>query len=377
MDRLQILALEPYYGGSHQAFLDGWISHSDHEFTVLGLPAYKWKWRMRHAAVTFAQQLRESPHCDTVFDAVWCSDMLNLAEFIGLAPSAIQSLPRIAYFHENQFTYPVQGEKKQRDWHFGYTNFTTCLAADRLWFNSEYHRQDFLKALRTYLARMPDYSSVEQVNSIEKKSSVQYPGVKPFPSVPTRDAGPMRVCWNARWEHDKNPEDFFAALRKLKQQQIAFQLIVLGESFRNSPEVFATAEKEFHDETLHWGFAESKAEYRRLLAMADVVVSTANHEFFGIAMVEGMAAGVTPVAPDRLAYPEVIASISNQIALPAEFSSLLYGQTVDDLIEQLKLASTVLDEIRPLASSLQDAAKLFHWPSRAESMDAGIRSLTG
>ena len=56
---MKVLALEPYYGGSHKAFLDGWRAHSRHEWTILGLPAYKWKWRMRHAALTFAEQVRE------------------------------------------------------------------------------------------------------------------------------------------------------------------------------------------------------------------------------------------------------------------------------------------------------------------------------
>ena len=51
---LRILALEPYYGGSHQAFLDGWAAHSCHDFTLVTLPAFHWKWRMRHAAITMA-----------------------------------------------------------------------------------------------------------------------------------------------------------------------------------------------------------------------------------------------------------------------------------------------------------------------------------
>ena len=54
---MRILALEPYYGGSHRAFLDGWVAHSRHEWTVLELPAYKWKWRMRHAAITLADRV--------------------------------------------------------------------------------------------------------------------------------------------------------------------------------------------------------------------------------------------------------------------------------------------------------------------------------
>ena len=56
---MKILALEPYHGGSHKAFISGWSSNSRHEWTVLGLPAYKWKWRMRHAAITFADQVAQ------------------------------------------------------------------------------------------------------------------------------------------------------------------------------------------------------------------------------------------------------------------------------------------------------------------------------
>jgi len=48
---VNILALEPFYGGSHRAFLDGWAAHSRHHWTVLGLSPRHWKWRMRHGAI--------------------------------------------------------------------------------------------------------------------------------------------------------------------------------------------------------------------------------------------------------------------------------------------------------------------------------------
>ncbi|MCW5209466.1 DUF3524 domain-containing protein [Desulfobulbus sp. US1] len=46
-DPQHILLLEPYYGGSHKAFLIGLQQQLDYRFTLLSLPARKWKMRMQ------------------------------------------------------------------------------------------------------------------------------------------------------------------------------------------------------------------------------------------------------------------------------------------------------------------------------------------
>jgi glycosyltransferase involved in cell wall biosynthesis len=55
-----------------------------------------------------------------------------------------------------------------------------------------------------------------------------------------------------------------------------------------------------------WGTVESGTAYRQLLRQSHVVLSTALHEFQGLAVLEAAASGCVPLVPDRLAYPEFI-----------------------------------------------------------------------
>jgi Mg2+/Co2+ transporter CorB len=59
----------------------------------------------------------------------------------------------------------------------------------------------------------------------------------------------------------------------------------------------------FTDFIEHWGYLQRWEDYAEVLLDSDVLVSTARHEFFGVAAVEAMTAGCFPVLPERLAYP--------------------------------------------------------------------------
>ena len=52
---------------------------------------------------------------------------------------------------------------------------------------------------------------------------------------------------------------------------------------------------------------ESATAYQQLLQQSHVVLSTALHEFQGLAVLEAVASGCIPLVPNRLAYPEFIA----------------------------------------------------------------------
>ncbi len=370
---LRILAMEPYYGGSHKAFLDGWIARSRHDWTLLTLPATKWKWRMRHAAITMAGQVAATLSRGQGWDLVFCSDMLGLAEFIGMVPAAVQRLPRIVYFHENQLTYPVEHEREY-DYHFAFSNMTTALAADSVWFNSAFHRDSFLAGLDEFLRRMPDYSPLDRLEIIREHSIIKYPGIEPFPTRRKRREGPLRILWAARWEQDKDPETFFAALGLLRKRKVDFRLSVIGGgNARTSPEVFARSRKIFNQQIEKWGYLESRDEYINALLWADVAVSTAKHEFFGITMAESAAAGAFPLAPDRLAYPEVLGKSSDN-----GVEAFLYAGGPDKLADSLTrlaelLAQGDLWEGQPLRG--REAVGRFNWKTTAKELDQAAAGL--
>lgn len=327
---MKILGLEGYYGGSHKAFIDGWVGNSRHEWTLLTLPANKWKWRMRHAAVTFAEKVNELTGQGQKWDALFCSDMLNLAEFVGLVDERVRQIKRIVYFHENQLTYPVRVES-ERDYQFAVTNMTTALAADTVWFNSAFHRDEFLDALGKFLKRMPDNYPTGAIEKIRRKSAVYPPGIESFERRKARASGPARILWAARWEHDKGAEDFFAAVKTLKENGIDFRLSVIGQQFRDVPEVFDWAKDYFSECIEHWGYQKSADKYRAVLSEADIIVSTAGHEFFGISVAESIAAGAYPVLPKRLSYPEIVRGIET-----LEKDEFFYDRTVEELADKLK-----------------------------------------
>jgi len=367
--RVRILALEPYFGGSHRAFLEGWSQAGRHEWTILSLPAYKWKWRMRHAAVTFAGQVQERLARGATWDLLFCSDMLNLAEFLGLAPPAVQELPSVVYFHENQLTYPVRVES-ERDYQFAMTNMTSALAARAVWFNSAFHRDAFLHALEAFLSRMPDYQPFDAVAGIRAKSQVFPPGVPGFAPRGPRRAGPLRILWAARWEHDKNPEEFFAALGLLKERQVPFRISVIGEQFREVPEIFAHARRYLADHIDRWGYQQDRTDYEATLLEADVFVSTATHEFFGLSAVEATLAGAYPLVPRRLAYPEVFDCHEGKAA--QEFFYAAGARGLADRLADLAGRTESNDSLHHAARPIRDRLTRFEWPNRAPILDEAL-----
>jgi len=362
---MNILFLNPYNGGSHRAFARGWAAQSRHDISVVGLPARHWKWRMRHGAVTLAARARE---LDRSFDAVVTTDMLDLPLWRSYAPAALRDLPTVVYFHENQLTYP-DDHKGERDNHFAFTNLFSAAAATRVWFNSAFHREELVTAWRALLARMPDYAPTELVDCVDQTCRVSYPGISMPASVCRNPAGPCHLLWAARWEADKAPAEWFAALDQLCARDVSFRVSVLGQASSHEPELFVRARERLGDRVVHWGWLAARGSYEAALAQADVVVSTARHEFFGLAVAEAVAAGAFPLVPRRLAYPELLAELDE----PACFYDGELATALEQVCERHAAGSVWPGD----SQRGRRAMARYGWDRVAPELDAAIEALSG
>ncbi len=347
-----VLLLEPYFGGSHRAWAEGLVRHLPLPVALVTLPGRWWKWRMRGAAVTLAERCRRLSRPPAV---VVASGMLDLPAFLTFARPSIGDAPVALYLHETQLTYP-DSPRMEPDLHFAFTNWLSALAADRVLFNSEYHRRVFFAEIPRLLRHFPDHTHEHRLPEVEAKSRVLEVGVELewIPPVPPPRRGPIRLLWNHRWEHDKDPAAFFAAVDELADDGLDFEVVVCGENFRQQPVEFAAAAHRHPRRIVHMGFLP-RDEYRRRLLEADVVVSTARQEFFGVAVVEAVAAGCLPIVPDRLSYPTLI---------PEDWHPMsLYPP--GGLAEYLHRAIVRGDEIRSGVESRRRAMVRYGWDEMA------------
>ena len=366
---MRILALEPFGAASHMSFLEGVARASRFKIDVVSLPPRVWKWRMRTAAIGMVSEVvRREP------DLLFVSDFMNLAELRALLPARLRSIPVVCYFHENQLTYPVR-EGERLDVHHGLTNIHSVLAADHTLFNSAFHRDAFLGAAKELLERVPDLELTGFGESLESESSVLGLGTDMRIEPPARLAQgePPVLVWNHRWEYDKNPEGFLALLVELRQREFPFRLLLLGERFRRVPDALVQIEAHFADCIAWSGFAPSRAAYLQQLSGGHVLVSTSRHEFFGLSTLEGLCAGLVPVLPHDLAYPEL---------LPAHMACapFLYDRGADEPEQRIahRAADAVIQACHTMANG-QAQAKMaglalhleqFKWSELGPRFDA-------
>ena len=215
-------------------------------------------------------------------------------------------------------SYPVQAVK-DRDFQFGYNQVTTCLCADTVLFNSEYNRDSFITNIPKFLSLQPDHRPDHRqiVTKIRDISHICYFPLK-LPARPAsvcrRDRGdageeprPLHIVWPHRHDHDKDPATFCRVVTRLHEAGHSFTLSVLGEEYAEVPPEMRAMQQLLGaaGKISAWGHLSAAAGYHATLAAADVVVSTARHETYGVAMLEAAWLGCYPLAPRALVYPEL------------------------------------------------------------------------
>lgn len=367
----KVIVCEPYFTGSHQAWAEGLATHSRHDVRLVTHDGGFWKWRMQGAALTLAADIRRLVGEWGRPDVLLASDMVHLPALLGLARDVLAGTAVAVYFHENQLTYPMP-DGATADETYAMTNWLSMAAADCVVFNSEHHRTDVLAALPRLLRRFPDHRHTALVAEVAERMVVlpvgvdvdRFAGTADGDRAPSDSDRPV-VLWNHRWEYDKDPAAFFGALEVLAAEGVDFGLIVAGDSYQTVPPEFEAARRTFADRIVSFGTAAPE-DYPGLLRRADVVVSTARHEFFGVAVVEAIAAGALPVLPDRLSYSELV---------PAPAESYLYDSPAD-LVDRLRWALTDAAGRRAAAAVARKHVQQFAWPQVAPRYDELVAAMS-
>ncbi len=359
----RVLFVEPFYGGSHRAFADGLKQHSGHDIELLTLPDAEWRRRMRRGAQELAEPARQLPG---EFDLLVASDMLDLPAFLALTRPKFGPVPVLLYMHENQFTYPRLRGTKLNSW-FGQINYLSACAADVVAFNSEFHRQDFLGALRTLSTQPNNWLLPEAIGEIEAKSVVLPVGVEldwlDGHRMEKRGGKRPLVLWNHRWEFDKAPETFGRVVRRLAEEGVDFGLALAGEPGPNPSPAVASLAEDLPSVVEHCGYVENREAYARLLWGSDIVVSTSRHEFFGVGMVEAMYCECLPLAPKRYNYPALV---------PAELHGACLFESDEEMVTKLREMVTATAAVPP---GVRGAAARFSWAKVGPQWDEAMAAM--
>lgn len=335
--------LSAYDADSHKRWHQGLVRYLKDEalpdgqplnFTVLTLPARFFSWRIRGNALSWA--LGEKTVLQSQkWDAIIATSMVDLATLKGLVP-CLAGVPTCVYFHENQFAYPVTLHSHKTIEPQMVTLYS-ALAANKVCFNSEYNKSTFLAGVTALLKKLPDQIPQGVVENIQQKSQVLPVPIEPeyfalaantLPQSTALKASctseapsrlktfgvleqPLTLVWNHRWEYDKCPELLLAIVQYLCETapNLHLRFHIVGQKFRQVPKAFESlhlllTQKNWLGE---WGYLP-RAEYLAVLKNSHIVLSTAAHDFQGLAVMDAVAAGCVPLLPHRVAYPDFFSS---------------------------------------------------------------------
>ncbi|HRK30014.1 MAG TPA: DUF3524 domain-containing protein [Tepidisphaeraceae bacterium] len=289
-NRLDILALEPFYGGIRRSMLDLIISRSRHKWTLLKLPPRRIERRLTTASVWFAEQL--SRHWIGQTDLLFTSEALNLADLQRALPQ-LSKKPSVVYFHSNQLPDP----SATHDGPLDLINLNTATAATEIWFNSMYHVRVFLARVNALVRRHPELSGMSPVPELTSKATlvappINLPQVRAMSSDEKVARGRRTIFVETR---DANNRLLNSVMALLKRRGESFQLITVGPVEELMPDLPRITLPEA-DESSH----------ARALLQSSIFLSTRFDAPCDHYAVRALAAGCWPLCPQMGFYREIL-----------------------------------------------------------------------
>ena len=287
--QLDILALEPFYGGGRRNMLETLIHFSRHRWTLLKLPPRRIERRLSVAAHWFAEQLTR--HWVGRVDLLFTSEAMNLADLYRLMPQLIRK-PSVVYFHSNQLPHPTATSDNPLDM----ANLNTATASTEIWFNSLFHLRDFLSRASAYVAKHPELSTRNPMPDLTAKAQLLRPPVDFSPIQETLMQGQVTRKKRAMFvdTRDANVRLLNAALATVNRRGEKFELITVGPVEELLPELPRTTLAE-QDELAHV----------RAMLQSGVFISVKDGCPCDYRAVRAFAAGCWPVVPASGCYPEL------------------------------------------------------------------------
>ncbi len=375
---MKVLLVEPWWGGSHRSWAEGYANASGHDVTVVHAPATAWRWRLRGGAAGLAREVGDAVGRSGHPDVLLVSGLVDVSQLLGFARRTLRpATPVVIYQHESQLVYPTASGSYDAE--AALRNWQSWCAADHVVFNSGFHRSAVEAALPSFLAGLPEPDQLDLLPSVVERFAVVPVGIesalvrvkasaaaadRPEPDRPA--AGGPLVLWPHRWEPDKDPAAFTAALRRLRRKGLDVRLLLAGEDPPHGPNPRTELLAEFSD----WVEATgpfTRSRYLELVERADIVVSCAHHEFFGVGVAEAVAAGCRPVLPRALSYPELIDARWHDLALydRASYDRAGFGTALEGAVAQW------YDGFVP-PPGLATSMGRFTWQSVAPLLDATL-----
>ena len=308
----KILLLSAYDAASHRLWRERLVAlFPEYQWTQLILPPRNFSWRIRGNSLLWG--FGETEILERDYQLLIATSMVDLSSLRGFVP-ALSKLPTLVYFHENQFVYPP-GSQRSENIEPQLVPLYSALCADAVVFNSHYNRTTFLEGAKSLFQRLPDQLPRGLLPRLENSQVMPVPLARfdlSAVSKSTRSA-PLEIVWNHRWEYDKGPALLLEIVKIINKYQLPLNLHIVGEQFRQQPPQFDQIRRLLikHAENLKlapskFGYITDQESYYQLLARCDAVLSTALHDFQGLAIQEACAAGCTPLAPDNLVYSEYL-----------------------------------------------------------------------